>query len=455
MPEELLLEQVAAELQAAIDSVDLAGPRDLDRWPDILAEVILPFIRNMRDVRRLSVSIGGTFATLQGKVAMVDVLGLEAFRIFVPDGFDQLRKSVEALTTTGSLSYGGTSESEMNRSAIETIIAVSDPHQEVAEALVKRLFPAGAHHLGGSHYDSSFSGTWLKERRVANKEILRLYLGKFVGEDLQRYFLGELAFELMLDEVSFEHFWKAVEPKDVEGIISSLEQFEEDFTKEHAMTAVAILQNQIKVIPTRPRGFLEIQPRMIIARVVLRLIRPLNPEDAEEVVRNALPQIETLSSRRELLLTVGYQENAGAELISEAAAKELELEWRNQVRAATTDELIQEPDLLRVIAICQKNSEVNEPKLILEIEPRLTLRLTQSSTSEDLSQTLGSRGVSRTKTLAWDPLVEVLGGKEHAALRFQELLDSEVPVETELEELILNYLTGDAENDNSDDPTLT
>lgn len=68
-------------------------------------EVIQPLIRTMRDVRRYAAAIHGTVRDLDGQIALVDVLALEAIRVFLPDVFRSMHAALEGLTTTSDF-YG-------------------------------------------------------------------------------------------------------------------------------------------------------------------------------------------------------------------------------------------------------------------------------------------------------------------------------------------------------------
>ena len=66
-----------------------------------MVEIVLPLIRNMRDVRRYCASARGTVRALEGDIELVDVLGLEAVKVFLPDVYAELPNAREALTQTG------------------------------------------------------------------------------------------------------------------------------------------------------------------------------------------------------------------------------------------------------------------------------------------------------------------------------------------------------------------
>ena len=109
VPAHVLNDQIIRAVNDVLSGIDTVGRFDEDVWPDVFVEVIRPLLRNIRDVRRYSTAIHGTVRDLNGQVALVDVLALEAVRVFLPDLFRELHKTIEGLTapSTGA-ALGGT-----------------------------------------------------------------------------------------------------------------------------------------------------------------------------------------------------------------------------------------------------------------------------------------------------------------------------------------------------------
>lgn len=103
VPQSVLSQQITFSLNSALTDIENTGPFQQDVWPDIFSEIVLPLIRNMRDVRRYAAAVNGTVNALDGQVALADTLGLEAIRVFLPDVFIKLHHSVDALTTTENM----------------------------------------------------------------------------------------------------------------------------------------------------------------------------------------------------------------------------------------------------------------------------------------------------------------------------------------------------------------
>jgi hypothetical protein len=192
--------------------------------------------------------------------------------------------------------------------------------------------------------------------------------------------------------------------------------------------------------------------RLIVGRVVYRLVRALkDPQAVEAAVREILPHVASLSSKLELITDVGYREGAGHKLVSEAAAKSLEKEWRAAVRASDADTLARETDLLRTLILTKRDAGPDEPAFTVPGSVAVTQALLKSARSEVRSQSMGSRAVRRKPRLAWDALIEVCGN-EIALRQCIEALKASRPQNIgDLLELADKYLAGWRPKDFGDD----
>ena len=100
VPEHLLKRQLFVAIENALAGIQNPGAFDKDVWGDVYRGIVRPLIRNMRDVRRFAVAIRETVGGLEGQVAQVDVLALEAIRVFLPDVFRLLSGAIDGLTVT-------------------------------------------------------------------------------------------------------------------------------------------------------------------------------------------------------------------------------------------------------------------------------------------------------------------------------------------------------------------
>ena len=204
VPDSVLGRQVFQAIDEAIDGVEPAAPFNDAVWPDVYVEIIRPLVRNMRDVRRYAASVHGTVDSLDGQIELADVLALEAIRVFLPDVFHLMPGSVDGLTMTSGLSYGGSGDPPHLKEQVDGLVDAAGPRSEVVKAMIERLFPVAQRHVGGMSYLSDWKGRRLRERRVAHEDILRLYLERVVGEGLQSFVDAESAWALMTDTQGLE-----------------------------------------------------------------------------------------------------------------------------------------------------------------------------------------------------------------------------------------------------------
>jgi hypothetical protein len=397
----------------------------------------------MRDVRRYAAAIYGTVRALDGQVALADVLALEAIRVFLPDVFHRMHGALDALTNTSD-SFASHSGSAHLKSQIDGMIeAAGKERGGIVRSLIERLFPAAQQHIGGSHYGAEWKGRWLRERRVAHNGVLRLHLEHVVGEDLQAFTHAEKAWALMTDREALESYLGSLKPEQAQQIISSLEAFEDQFRPEHVVPGSAALLNLLPMLPEQRRGMFEPDARLTVGRVVYRLVRALkDPKLIESAVRDILLQVPSLSSQLEPIEDVGYREGAGHKLVSEAAAKALEKDWRAAVRLASPEQLASERSLLRVLLVAKREAEPDEPAFTIPAIPAVTYAMLRSARGETLSQSVASRAVRRSPRLAWDALVELYGDEATLRQRIGELKASPPEEVGDLLELADKYLSG-------------
>jgi hypothetical protein len=405
----------------------------------------------MRDVRRYSAAIHGTVLDLGEQVALVDVLALEAIRILHPDVFRNIHSAVDGLTNTSDV-YRHRGDPPHLKEQIEAIINAAGDRGKVVRDLVQRLFPAGARHLGGSHYGGDSKNRWLRERRVAHEDVLRFYLERVMSERLQAFAHAENAWARMTDRTALESYLQSLPIERVQDVVSSLEAYEDQFGAEHVVPATIVLLNLLPNLPDRQRGMFDLDARLVVGRVVYRLLRGLKDLEAvEAAVREILPHVTSLSAKLEIITDVGYREDAGHKLVSESAAISLEKEWRSAVRASNPDQIARETELLRTFLLTKRDAKPDEPALTIPDSVAVTHALLKSARRERQSQSMSSRAVRRKPRLAWDALIEVCGNEIGLRQRIEALKASMPNNIDDLLELADKYLAGWRPEDFGDD----
>lgn len=428
-PSHVLYQQITTALDNVLDNIENTGPFDEQVWPSVFMEIIRPLIQNMRDVRRYAAAIHGTVISLKGQIALADLLALEAIRIFLPDVFKLLHSAIDGLTT--DFDSARHSDPAHLKAQVNGLVEAAGDHSRVVESMINHLF-----------YDNSRKKEWLKERRVAHEDILRLYLERSANENLQAVMGAEQAWKYIADRDTFDNYLRSIDQAQLQDVITSLEIFEGEFTSEHVVPGTVVLLNLLP-LPERERGMFGWPPRTSVIRVVLRLLRSLeDPTKVEKAVCQILPELKSLSSKLELINIVGYRERVGRKLVSERMASEFEKAWSEEVRSASVDTLAGEHELVRIFLRVKQVAGPSESQFKIDSSPKLTLALLRAAYDEIRSQAEGSRVVQRTPRLVWDTLIELYGDEATLKERIECLKIAKLDGADELLELADKYLGG-------------
>ena len=291
-PEKLLRSQVFKELNRILAPVAEATLDD-SRWTDVYWEVIDPLFANMRDVTRYAISARSTIKSLGNEVDLVDLLAMEALRVFRPELAQQLSRLRSDLTNTREI-MGRKDERAQKR--IIALLARFPEDDDVIRALINRVFPVALQYVQNNHYGSDWLNTWRTAHRMAHIDFLNLYLDRVAPDELVAFRNSEHAFELLPDGVALKAYLTELDPELLDTVLEGLTSYESKFATDMIVPGSTTLLNLIDAIPEKKqRGFFDVGGRNItVSRVVLRLLRPVEDEaDRETLIAQILDGIET------------------------------------------------------------------------------------------------------------------------------------------------------------------
>jgi hypothetical protein len=438
IPTQLLRTQVLAELERLLG--DVGDVRfDSDRWLDVFVEIVEPLVTSLRDVTRLALSARPVIADLGGEIEVVDLIAMEAIRIFRPAIFDSLQRFRAPLTTASSTFYGRPTD-EASKRQFDEVLAMAGDDADLIRNLIRRVFPAAVHFVDNRNYGASHLDRWRRAHRLADTDFLALYLDRTAPSELDAFRNAERAFALLRDGDAIDAFLGSLDPDALGDTIAGLEVYEGEFPAESVVPGATALLNHIADIPDRPRGMFDFSsPEIVVSRVVLRMLQAIPDEDAREAaVRHILEGVESLSSKYELIVLVGHIEHAGHKLVSEAAATRLEQTLVDQVEAGVAPRLDREWTLLRVYSFVKDRGAT--VVVGATAPPDLTRALLADAKSERRSQSVDSRHVSREAVLAWEVLTGIFGSEN--AIRNAVGALRAADGDSELVQLAEKYLSG-------------
>lgn len=407
-PRKLLRSQVFEELNRILSPV--ANATLDDRWSDVYWEVIDPLFSNMRDVTRYAISARSTVMSLGNEVNLVDLLAMEALRVFRPELTQELSKLRRELTSTRNITER---RDDRTQATMNALLAKFPDDDDVIRAVFNRVFPVALQYIENNHYGNDWLNTWRTAHRMAHIDFLNLYFDRVAPDELVAFRSSERAFELLGDGAALKEHLTGLDPKELEEVIEGLTSYESKFTTDMIAPGSITLLNLIDAIPEKEqRGFFDIgRPDITVGRVVLRLLRRVEDEAVREaLVAQILENIETYSSQLDFIHSVGYQEGAGHKLVSEAFAEQIQTEFVERLKKAPPTEPEREWDAWRIYDALQTHT--GKTPLKPSDDPALLRAVLHSLKSTARSQSMGSRQVNAEDRLAWELLVQVFGSED-------------------------------------------
>ncbi len=412
---------LAAAMSAAIG--DLSRYRfDQAEYTNLFADARTLFT-TVRDVRRFTNRLPTTLALVGNEVELADVLTLEALHVRLPSVFARIVAAKQALTQPREAALGGSSISnERAKGQIDAIVQAAGHFEAEVMTIIKRLFPAAQHHLGGMSYGSEWLGAWRQACRVAHPEVLDIYLHGALPAGVLPAALVEQALHKLQDRDELTALLDELDSESLETLLSRLEHYENEFPTYHAEIPVAVLFNQHHRLLRGRRHVFDIGAEYAVPRIVLRILRKLDKTEVARVTRAALPEIDSLSERGHLIRMVGYRENSGHQLVTEEDAVQLESALFDELLAADSDRLVTEHDLLHLIwwARDQRSTETIHRVRQLVTDNTFLLGLLTSALGETVGQGMGDAAVRHSHRLDWRALTEFVP-HDRLAKRVREL----------------------------------
>lgn len=411
IPSATLVRQLTLALDAAINDLGAQERFNAAAWPDVLAEIVIPVVDTMRDVRRYAAAVRASTRALGGDVELVDVLALEAVRVFLPASFTKLVAAREAITSTRDVFGGGQPKPQL-KAQLDAFIESDIEHADVLRDVITRLFPGAQGLMGGSSYGSDWLSTWIRHRRVAHPDILALYLERVANPQLVAFGHAEKVFADMSDRAALETMVSEFDVNTMRDVVSSLESFKEDFAPENVVPGSIVLLNLMPGLPEREVGLFTVDARTAVIRVVLLLLRRLsNQAETRAAVEAILPELTSLGAKLDLIRILSFGDTDEERLVAPADAEEFGRTLVAELEASSSERLATEDDVIRLLLAPKQL--LDGPLLHVSPDDKtLARQVLVAARSEVRSQMVGNRAVQQTYRLQWDLLVSIFGGEE-------------------------------------------
>lgn len=443
LPRKVLTREVAQALDFALEQIKVRLDREV--WDNTLLNIVVPAMKNMRDVRRLAMAVRSTAAALTDSVEVSDIVALESMRLFLPDAFWYLvaYQLPEGNSKINTDEIRSKEEKEIN---ISQALSNVPQDEAIIDAFLRITLPTS------SYYDPGMfsagirrSDEYLRKRRVAYSEVMKVYLEQVLPDQLIAFANAERIYQLTDDSAALAHEFNAIADDELEEVISDLGRFAGEYSEVGLVNVIVEILGAMTRLPRHDdRSVFMPEVRYNVTYTIDKILEHYqrNGGAVEAVVDAIISQLRSVSARLELILLIGHIPDAGRRLVSPSYAQQLQKQYEQDVTVMPIDHLVHEDNPLRVlIAPVLWGSHVAQT-IDATVPLSVHYAVFRSAERENRSQSFEDAHVYRTPVLAWGELCGVYSDKSTIAQVYKRMCDDPEPDSAELLELIKKYLDG-------------
>jgi predicted KAP-like P-loop ATPase len=282
-------------LNRILDDKAVAKRFDQKHWQAVFPELRSLF-RNLRDVARF---LGGfafhvsLFRRANSfEVNPVDLIAVEALRLFEPGVYAKTRGAKGVLTSAGS-AFGSRRDTKPDQAVVQAIIdAASAPRKEAIRGLIKELFPVVSGLFGGPAYGQGYSESWFRGSRVCHEQVFdRYFLLALPANDVSQadldYLLDNSGDQAAVSDRLMQHAGAG----QIEAVLDRLEAYKEQLPRSSIVPFITAIMNVGDLLPARAAGLFVIGADMHATRFVHWALKSFaDPKDRAAAFREACLQ---------------------------------------------------------------------------------------------------------------------------------------------------------------------
>ncbi|RRN04439.1 cytochrome C nitrite reductase [Bibersteinia trehalosi] len=430
--QDLLEKNLFSSLESLLGNVNI----DQSRWSQAYLGIIRPMIKNMRDIRRYVASLSNTFNQIGHSINTIDLLCLEAIKVFQPKTLKEIFEFRDIL-----LSY---SDEDKTKEKLVEFTEKKPINKSILGVLFNKYdFISG---IKSIHHNSSFK----KEKRIADKLFFELYFNQIETIELNDIELSRKLWSVMNTE-NFKEELLNINADSLENIVKNLMDYENEFNELTALYAIPALYQNLPRVPEKERGFWEFEADTIWSALTYRLLKNI-PEKSKNGTIDQLLDSCDLFAQLEIVGIIGYRENRGHKLVSDILAKHFESRLTNNIKDSPISELLNTYKLSHILYFFVSLGNIVDDEILDSEE--ILLSLLKSSVNEIKSQKGDDPTIHRNKILHWDSLVKIYNNDEERLISMIEKLETQEYIDQEYVRLAIKYKNGYRHSDRFDDEEI-
>ena len=425
LPRKVLTRELAQALDIALEQIKVRLDREV--WDNTLLNIVVPAMKNMRDVRRLAMAVRSTAAALTDSVEVSDIVALESMRLFLPDAFWYLvaYQLPEGNSKINTDEIRSKEEKEIN---ISQALSNVPQDEAIIGAFLRITLPTS------SYYDPGMfsagirrSDEYLRKRRVAYSEVMKVYLEQVLPDQLIAFANAERIYQLTDDSAALAHEFNAIADDELEEVISDLGRFAGEYSEVGLVNVIVEILGAMTRLPRHDdRSVFMPEVRYNVTYTIDKILEHYqrNGGAVEAVVDAIIPRLRNLSAQLELIMLVGHVPDAGRRLVSSSYAQQLQEQYEQDTAVTPIEQLMHEDNLLSVlIAPVYWGSSIAQR---IDVTAPLSVHYAvfRSAAGENRRQSSEGTHIHRTPVLAWGKLCGVYSDESTIAQVYKRMCDN-------------------------------
>jgi hypothetical protein len=380
-------------------------------WDNLYGAGVAPMLETLRDVRRFANVAPAALTLTAGEVAAQDVLALEGLRLFDPDVHAALPGLADVLTGYFSIDLRPQQTIDGQAAGRMDEVLSQSGHPLATRHLLRLLFPAAGHLLGGSRGSSD---AWRAQRRVASRSVLEIYLHASIGEDAVTTARVREVLATFAQPTRLREMFETVPVEQIADLCDRLVELEGEFPLEHAAEAALVVALQQSRVPER-RALFAAPAHWSVSRLVDALLA--RSPDPAAAVRQMVTTAPNLSHALRTVNRYGTfadrdDRESERELLDEQATTALMSDIRRRVRTADGGQLSREPEMRWLLSgLLSPDEAAGRSEIVAKASDDGVMRLLVRQ-SFGWGLRANDLGTSRVPQLDWKGLTKMLGPEE-------------------------------------------
>jgi predicted KAP-like P-loop ATPase len=255
-------------------------------WGNIYLGSLRMFFKDLRAVKRFLASLGFHINLLRTKgtleVNPVDLIAVEALRVFDPDVYQRLRAAKGLLTGRTS------SESSESKRVADELKALLDgvpaSRKPAIQELLQELFPGTAVAFGGMRYSGASRAEWSRDLRVASEDFFDRYFEFALSKGDLSQSEVDMLFSLSSDSKGLRReLTRLSDEGRVSIALERLDTGKERIPLENAVPAITAIFDVGSLLPDPPPGAM-FRPHWMVQRIAYQVLRREGDFDRREAI---------------------------------------------------------------------------------------------------------------------------------------------------------------------------